>query len=46
MKIPEGHNEVISKAVDKEDCLFLQNAMYGLVQAERQLWKKIVDKMQ
>ena len=37
---------MISKAVDKEDCLILQKAIYGLVQAERQFWKKIVDKMQ
>ena len=46
MKIPEGYDEVISKDVDKEDCLILQKAIYGLVQAARQFWKKIVDKMQ
>ena len=46
MKIPEGYDEVISKDVDKEDCLILKNAIYGLVQAARQFWKKIVDKMQ
>ena len=46
MKIPEGYDEVISEAVDKEDCLILQKAIYGLVQAARQFWKKIVDKMQ
>ena len=46
MKIPEGYDEVINKDVDKEDCLILQKAIYGLVQAARQFWKKIVDKMQ
>ena len=45
-KIPEGYDEVISKDVHKEDCLILQKAIYGLVQAARQFWKKIVDKMQ
>ena len=46
MKIPEGYDEVINPGVDKEDCLILQKAIYGLVQAARQFWKKIVDKMQ
>ena len=46
MKIPEGYDEVINKDVDIEDCLILQKAIYGLVQAARQFWKKIVDKMQ
>ena len=46
MKIPEGFDEVINKDVDKEDCLILQKAIYELVQAARQFWKKIVDKMQ
>ena len=46
MKIPEGYDEVINKDVDEEDCLILQKAIYGLVQAARQFWKKIVDKMQ
>ena len=35
-KIPEGYDEVISKDVDKEDCLILQKTIYGLVQATRQ----------
>ena len=43
MKTPEGYDEVINEDVDKEDCL---KAIYGLVQAARQFWKKIVDKMQ
>ena len=46
MKIPEGYDEVINPRVDKEDCLILQKAIYGLVQAARQFWMKIVDKMQ
>ena len=46
MKIPEGYDEVINKDVDKEDCLILQEAIYGLVQAPSQLSKKLVDKMQ
>ena len=46
MKIPEGYDEVISQDVDKEDCLILQKAIYGLVHAAIQFWKKIVDKMQ
>ena len=46
MKIPEGYDEVINKDVDKEECLILQKAIYGLVQAARQFWKKFVDKMQ
>ena len=46
MKIPEGYDEVINKDVDKEDCSIWQKAIYGLVQAARQFWKKIVDKMQ
>ena len=32
--------------MDKEDCLILQKAINGLVQAARQFWKKIVDKIQ
>ena len=46
MKVPEGYDEVISQDVDKEDCIIMQKAIYGLVQAARQFWKKIVDKMQ
>ena len=46
MKIPEGYDEVINPRADKEDCLILLKAIYGLVQAARQFWKKIEDKMQ
>ena len=41
MKIPEGYDEVISKDVDKEDCLILQKAIYGLVQAARHFGRKL-----
>ena len=37
---------MINEDVDKEDCLILKKAIYGLVQAARHFWKKIVDKMQ
>ena len=46
MMIPDGYDEVINPRVDKEDCLILQKAIYGLVQAARQFWKKFFDKMQ
>ena len=37
---------MINPRVDREDCLILWEAIYGLVQAARLFWKKIVDKMQ
>ena len=46
MNIPEGYGEVINPRADKEDCLILQKAIYGLVISARQIWNKIVDKMQ
>ena len=46
MKIPEGYDEMKNKDMDKEDCLILQKVIYGLDQAARQFWKKIIDKMQ
>ena len=46
MMIPEGCDEVINPRVDREDCLILQKAIYGLVQVAKQFWKIIVDKMQ
>ena len=46
MKIPEGYDDGINNDVDKEDCLILQKVIYGLVQAAREFWKKIVDKIQ
>ena len=41
MKIPEGYDEVINPRVDKEDCLILQKAIHGLVQAARQFGRKM-----
>ena len=41
MKIPDRYDEVISKHVDKEDCLILQKAINGLVQAATQFWQKL-----
>ena len=35
MKIPEGYDEAINIDVDKEDCLILQKAIYGFIQAAR-----------
>ena len=45
MKIPDGYDEVINPRVDREHYLIFQKAIYGLVQAARQFWKKIVDKI-
>ena len=42
MKIPEGYDEVINKDVDKEDCLILQKAIYGLVQAADNFGRKLL----
>ena len=44
--ITEGYDEMINPRVDKEVCLILQKAIYGLVHAARQFWKKIVCNMQ
>ena len=41
MKIPEGYDEVINPRVDKEDCIILQKAIYGLVQAARHFGRKL-----
>ena len=46
MKIREEYDEVINQDVDNENCSIFQKAIYGLVQAASQFWKKIVDKMQ
>ena len=34
MKIPEAYDEVINPRFDKEDCLILRKAIYGLVQSK------------
>ena len=46
MKIPEGYDEVISKDVDKEDCLFFQKQFMDWFKKQDNSGRKIVDKMQ
>ena len=45
MKIPEGLKEYYDKTYDDDECFILDKAMYGLVQAARQYYKKFVDIM-
>ena len=55
MKIPEGLNEYLSETGDDkvmsddtygdDDCFILDKSMYGLVQAARQFYKKMIDVM-
>ena len=40
MKIPEGYKECIQD-YDEDKALKLDKAIYGLVQAARQFWKKL-----
>ena len=44
MNIPEGYDEVRNLRVDKEDCLILQKAIYGLFKQQdhfgRELWTR------
>ena len=42
MKIPEGLEEYLEKEFVKDDCFVLDKAMYGLVQAARQYYKKFI----
>ena len=44
MNIPDGYKECIGET-DKGDALRLYKSIYGLVQAARQFWKKITDKL-
>ena len=41
MQIPKGYREALEKEADNE-CLLLEKPIYGLVQAARQFWKKMV----
>ena len=45
MKIPEGLNEYTGKHYDDKECFVLNKAMYGLVQAARQYYKKFIEIM-
>jgi hypothetical protein len=43
MQIPQGYKECIDSTVGTDQVLKLDKAIYGLVQAARQWWKKISD---
>ena len=43
LKIPDGYKKYTSKKIDKNDCLILDQAIYGLVQAARQFFKKMIE---
>ena len=44
VKIPEGYKECIQD-YDEDDASNLDRAIYGLVQAGRQFWKKLTNKL-
>ena len=39
-KIPDGYKKYTSKKSDKNDCIILDQTIYGLMQAARQFFKK------
>ena len=43
MDCPEGLAEATGEEVTDEDCVELLQAIYGLVQAARQWWEKLMD---
>ena len=45
MKLPEGIGLFLNKKFGSDDALILVQAMYGLVQAARQFFKKLRDTM-
>ena len=45
MKIPAGLEEYLQTSFDEDDCVILDKALYGLVQAARQFHKKLLDVM-
>ena len=45
MKVPEGLSEHLETEFGNDDCLMLVQSIYGLVQATRQYYKKIIDVM-
>ncbi|MEM9079013.1 MAG: reverse transcriptase domain-containing protein, partial [Bacteroidota bacterium] len=45
MKIPDGYKECLEEFLDDGDCLKLLKSIYGLVQAARQYWRKVTEKL-
>ena len=45
MKIPEGLSEYLGKNYETDKCFVLDKAIYGLVQAARQYYKKFIQIM-
>ncbi len=41
MKIPEGLKTYLEANFDQEDCMVLDKAIYGFVQAARQFFKRL-----
>ena len=46
MKIPEGLETYLETNFEEEDCLVLDKAIYGLVQAARQFHKRLTSVME
>ena len=46
MKIPEGLDLYLESAFENDECLILDKAIYGLVQAARQFHKKLTNVME
>ena len=43
LNIPDGYEKYTSKKIYKKDCLILDQVIYGLVQAARQFFKKMIE---
>jgi Reverse transcriptase (RNA-dependent DNA polymerase) len=42
IRVPQGLNNFVQNLDSKLDCLLLKKAMYGLVQAAKQWWRKFI----